>query len=78
MPLPPLTAAEAPVAAESDPLESLNRKIFWFNDKLDVYVLEPVAKGWDFVMPNRVQTCVSNFFYNLRFPDRDAERSPPR
>ena len=68
MPLPPLRAQEAPAAAESDPLESLNRKIFWFNDKLDVYVLEPTAKGWDFVMPNRVQTCVSNFFYNLRFP----------
>ncbi|MGH7897107.1 MAG: MlaA family lipoprotein [Candidatus Binatia bacterium] len=55
-------------AAESDPLESLNRKIFWLNDNLDVYVLEPVAKGWDYVLPKRVEVSISNFFYNLRFP----------
>jgi phospholipid-binding lipoprotein MlaA len=53
---------------ENDPIEGFNRKIFWFNDKLDVYVLEPVAKGWDFVAPDPVQKGVSNFFYNLRFP----------
>jgi len=56
------------VASEHDPIEGFNRKIFWFNDKVDVYVLEPVAKGWDFVAPRRVQTSVSNFFGNLRFP----------
>lgn len=53
---------------EYDPAESFNRKIFWFNDKADAYVLEPVAKGWDFVVPDRVQTCLSNFFQNLAFP----------
>jgi phospholipid-binding lipoprotein MlaA len=55
-------------AAEHDPLEGMNRKIFWFNDKVDVYALEPVAKGWDWVAPDPVQHSVSNFFQNLRFP----------
>lgn len=52
----------------SDPLEPVNRRIFWVNDKFDVYLLTPVAKGWDFVAPDRVQTSIGNFFHNLRFP----------
>ena len=56
------------VGTERDPLECVNRKIFWFNDKLDVYVLAPVATGWEKVSPRRVRTSVSNFFGNLRFP----------
>jgi len=56
------------VDTERDPLECVNRKIFWFNDKLDVYVLAPVATGWEKVSPRRVRTSVSNFFGNLRFP----------
>lgn len=56
------------IASEHDPIEGFNRKIFWFNDKLDVWVLEPVAEAWDFVAPRRVQTSLWNFFHNLRFP----------
>jgi len=52
----------------SDPLEPVNRGVFWVNDKFDVYMLTPVAKGWDFVAPDRVQTSIANFFTNLRFP----------
>ena len=51
-----------------DPIEPVNRRVFWFNDKLDTYVLEPVATGWDRIAPDRVQRSVSNFFLNLRFP----------
>jgi phospholipid-binding lipoprotein MlaA len=51
-----------------DPLQPMNRKVFWFNDKVDVYVLEPVAKGWNRVAPKPVQRSVSNFFTNLRSP----------
>jgi phospholipid-binding lipoprotein MlaA len=54
--------------ADNDPLERVNRKIFWFNDKVDVYALEPVATGWDKITPDPVQRSVSNFFTNLRFP----------
>ena len=59
----------APTSASyRDPIEGVNRKIFWFNDKVDVWVLEPAAKGWKLITPRRARTCVSNFFGNLRFP----------
>ena len=61
-------AARRPDAAEHDPWEGLNRKMFVFNDKLDVYALEPAATGWSKVTPLRLRTSISNFFSNLRFP----------
>jgi phospholipid-binding lipoprotein MlaA len=54
--------------SDHDPIEPFNRGIFWFNDHLDMYVLEPVAKGYDAITPKRVQQCLGNFFQNLRFP----------
>jgi phospholipid-binding lipoprotein MlaA len=51
-----------------DPWEPMNRGIFWFNDRVDVYVLEPVARGYDNVMPDAAQRGVGNFFKNLRYP----------
>jgi len=65
---PPEETATTKSQSEHDPIEGVNRKIFWFNDRVDVYVLEPVATGWAFVSPKRVRTSVSNFFANLRFP----------
>ncbi len=53
---------------DHDPWEPFNRKIFWLNEKLDQYGLEPVARGWDYVVPDPVQRSVSHFFNNLRFP----------
>jgi phospholipid-binding lipoprotein MlaA len=46
----------------------MNRDIFAFNETLDKYALEPVAKGWDFVVPGFAQTGVENFFDNLGMP----------
>jgi phospholipid-binding lipoprotein MlaA len=51
-----------------DPLESWNRPVFSFNEGVDKYVLEPVATGWDVVVPELAQTGVRNFFDNLRMP----------
>lgn len=51
-----------------DPIEPFNRKMFWFNETVDDYVLAPVATGWDWVLPNGAQTSVANFNDNLRFP----------
>jgi|SRR5579862_3573145 len=62
------SAHSAPPNPNDDPLEKMNRGIFWFNDRVDTYVLEPVAKGWDKVTPDRVQKSLSNFFHNLGFP----------
>lgn len=51
-----------------DPIEPFNRGMFWFNDKLDVYLLEPAARGYDYVAPAPVKKGISNFFVNLRSP----------
>ena len=49
----------------NDPFESYNRSMYKFNDKLDQYILKPVAKGYDAVTPAPVQKGINNFFSNL-------------
>ncbi len=51
-----------------DPIEPVNRGIFWFNDQADIYVFEPVSRGYDYVVPRPAQNCVDNFFKNIRSP----------
>jgi phospholipid-binding lipoprotein MlaA len=65
--------AALPAAARADdehrdPWAGLNRPIFRFNDALDRYALEPVAKGYHFVVPDIVERGFTNFFANLWFP----------
>jgi len=48
-----------------DPFESFNRSMFSFNETVDEYALKPVAKGYNFVMPNFASKGVSNFFSNI-------------
>lgn len=48
-----------------DPLEGYNRAMYKFNDAVDTAVLKPVAKGYDFVVPDPISQGVSNFFSNL-------------
>ncbi len=55
---------------EYDPWEPVNTKIFDFNWQLDRWVLKPVAKGYNYVVPNIVQVGVSNIFYNSRATPR--------
>ena len=50
---------------ENDPFELVNRGVYSFNEKADEYVLEPVAKGYQFVTPKIVDRGISNFFRNL-------------
>jgi len=52
----------------SDPFEGWNRRVFWLNDKLDRYLLEPVSDGYDYVMPDEAQRGITNFFDNLLYP----------
>jgi phospholipid-binding lipoprotein MlaA len=51
-----------------DPFEVVNRPIFKFNDVTDRYILRPVAKGYQFITPDPVETGVSNFFDNITYP----------
>jgi len=48
-----------------DPWEPMNRRIYNFNAIFDEYVFLPVVNAYEFVLPNFVQTGVSNFFKNL-------------
>lgn len=50
---------------EIDPWEGFNRKVFAFNEQLDRFVLKPVAKGYQIVTPNFVDTGITNFFGNI-------------
>jgi phospholipid-binding lipoprotein MlaA len=52
----------------SDPFESYNRAIFSFNNKLDRYLIEPVAKGYRTVVPRPVRTGAHNVLTNLKSP----------
>ena len=54
----------------SDPLEPINRGIFWFNDKLYFYLFKPVARGYRWAMPEPWQVAVKNVFSNLASPIR--------
>ena len=53
-----------------DPLSGYNTVMTEFNDGFYVYVLDPVARGYEWVMPDLAQRGVKNFFHNLLFPIR--------
>jgi phospholipid-binding lipoprotein MlaA len=57
--------ATGPDRKPGDPFEPMNRAVFNFNDGVDRYVAEPVAKGYQKVTPQPLRTAVSNFFSNL-------------
>jgi len=69
-PFDPFAKAEEAVGEEYDPWESFNTKIFEFNRQMDRWVLKPVAKGYNFIMPDFVQVGISNMFTNIRFAPR--------
>ena len=50
---------------ENDPLESYNRAMFEFNESFYDYVLDPIVDAYEFIMPEFVQTGVTNFFNHL-------------
>ncbi|MBW2540702.1 MAG: VacJ family lipoprotein [Deltaproteobacteria bacterium] len=52
----------------SDPWERMNRGTFRFNEGLDRWVIEPVAKGVDFALPDPVERSIAKFFVNSRIP----------
>lgn len=56
----------------ADPLERLNRGIFWVNDKLYFYLIKPVAKGYRLVLPRQARISVGNAFANAATPVRAA------
>lgn len=55
---------------EYDPWEGFNRRMFALNQRLDRFVVKPVAKVWNFVVPDLVQQSLSNAFDNVAMPRR--------
>ncbi len=66
----PFEEPESEKIEEYDPWESYNVLAFEFNYQFDKYILKPVAKGYNFIMPTEVQRSIFNFFQNLRFAPR--------
>lgn len=52
----------------SDPLEGLNRAVFFLNDGLDTVVIRPIAYVYGNLVPPFVKRRVSNFFSNINEP----------
>ncbi|WP_175688066.1 MlaA family lipoprotein [Burkholderia anthina] len=50
---------------KGDPLEGFNRTMYKFNDTVDTYALKPVAKGYQYAVPQPVRESVTNFFSNI-------------
>jgi phospholipid-binding lipoprotein MlaA len=63
-------ASQEDTIEEYDPWEPFNVQMLNFNRNLDRYVLKPVAKVYDKVMPDPVEHGFRNAFRNIRFVPR--------
>jgi len=61
-------ATQGPENGVNDPFEKINRGVYAFNDVADRFVLRPVAKGYEKVLPRPARTGIGNFFDNLLLP----------
>jgi phospholipid-binding lipoprotein MlaA len=52
----------------ADPWERMNRGTFRFNEGADRWVIEPIAKGMDFVIPDPAERAIRKFFENSMIP----------
>ncbi|MGK9064892.1 MlaA family lipoprotein [Stutzerimonas chloritidismutans] len=60
-----MLGATSSFAAEEDPWEGVNRVVLRFNDTIDTYTLKPLAKGYQKVTPDILETGIGNVFSNL-------------
>jgi phospholipid-binding lipoprotein MlaA len=51
-----------------DPFENFNRKVYKFNDTIDRYFLEHIARGYRKSVPRPARTSIRNFLDNLTLP----------
>ena len=73
---PPTTPApnddldEYGVVQIADPLERVNRGTFWLNHQIYRFLLRPVSKTYEAVLPQKLRTGVYNVFNNVEYPVR--------
>jgi phospholipid-binding lipoprotein MlaA len=60
--------ARAEFERNNDPAEPTNRVIFAGNKFVDDHALQPVARGYQDYVPDRVRKCIHNFASNLGQP----------
>ncbi|MCP4250051.1 MAG: VacJ family lipoprotein, partial [bacterium] len=75
---PPPPTAEAPADDDtvvaglpeevSDPIEGVNRAVFWVNDLIDTWIFRPIAWTYGFIMPDFIKEGVRNGFDNFNSP----------
>lgn len=53
---------------DNDPLESMNRFFFGFNEILNTVLLGPIAHGYNAIFPEVVRTGIASFMDNLSSP----------
>lgn len=53
-----------------DPYEKSNRLVYAFNSELDQWIVYPISDTYREVVPSPVQSCIGNFFDNLKEPAR--------
>ena len=58
------------VATIADPAEPVNRGTFWLNHQLYTYILRPVSKAYEFVLPSPARKAIHNVFDNVEYPVR--------
>ncbi len=61
-------AVEEEVTPLADPFEGYNRFMFQVNERIWEYFMEPLARGWRFVMPEDVRVALKNMFDNATAP----------
>lgn len=64
-PEPPLQRDSFSFLDVPDPLEPLNRNIYAFNTVMDDYVMEPVVRWYEKIVPLFARDRISHFFSNL-------------
>lgn len=53
---------------DKDRFEIFNRKMFFLNEKIDIYIISNVIKGYQAVTNKPIRYSVNNFFTNLKTP----------
>ena len=66
------TTLEGPDYGVYDHNEGFNRDSYEFSEAVDRHALVPVARGYQSIAPDLLETAISNFFANLRSLDSSA------
>lgn len=66
------TSLEGPDYGVFDANEDFNRQSYEFSEAVDEHAMAPIARGYQSIAPDLVETGISNFFGNLRSLDSSA------